>query len=225
MSAGEKIRKYYDGIAAIYDTDRFGNSYGQYINAQERAVLEKLIPDRAGRQVLDLGCGTGRFLDHADCGVDLSGPMIAEAARKYPDTPLFVEDASATHFDDAAFDRIFSFHLLMHLDRDKTRAIFSEAHRLLPPGGRFIFDVPSGRRRRRLGNRQKGWHGANDFTIGEIEALIGAQWRITSVTGVLFLPVHRIPARLRPWLTGLDNLLCRSFMKEYASYLVMEVER
>ncbi len=225
MKSENEILHYYDDIAPVYDTDRFGNSYGEYIHSQERAILERRMPGRDALDVLDLGCGTGRLLEYADCGVDLSPRMIEMAAGKHPATPLFVEDAAHTHFDAAGFDRIISFHLLMHLDRDKTRAILDEAHRLLRPGGRFIFDFPSKRRRRLLGKRQAGWHGANDFSLGEIKALTADNWRLEFVGGVLFLPIHRIPRGIRPLLVTLDNALCRSPLKALASYLVVEVEK
>ena len=33
------ILKYYDNLAANYDENRFGNSYGKYIDQQERSFL------------------------------------------------------------------------------------------------------------------------------------------------------------------------------------------
>jgi ubiquinone/menaquinone biosynthesis C-methylase UbiE len=56
--------QYYDRLARTYDAERFGNSYGKFIDAQERATLARLLPLEAG-SVLDLGCGTGRLTGFA----------------------------------------------------------------------------------------------------------------------------------------------------------------
>ncbi|MCW4470491.1 hypothetical protein OGH69_16080 [Flavobacterium sp. MFBS3-15] len=37
------ILDYYNALAGNYDTNRFGNSYGQFIDRQERQVLDRLV--------------------------------------------------------------------------------------------------------------------------------------------------------------------------------------
>ena len=59
------IQDYYDKIAHKYDADRFGNSYGRYIDALEREILTTWLHGVKPENVLDIGCGTGRFLDFA----------------------------------------------------------------------------------------------------------------------------------------------------------------
>ena len=44
-STKKNIKKYYDDLAPQYDQDRFGNSYGRYIDLQEKAVIEKHLPN------------------------------------------------------------------------------------------------------------------------------------------------------------------------------------
>jgi len=67
-----EIIKYYDALADTYDTDRFSNSYGDYIHHQELRVLHKYLSKDAIAKNLDVACGTGRFLDFADYGMDIS---------------------------------------------------------------------------------------------------------------------------------------------------------
>lgn len=43
--------------------------------------------------------------------------------------------------------------------------------------------------------------------------------------GVLFLPIHRFPVWLRQPVRWLDRLLCRSPWREYASYLVVKIQK
>jgi ubiquinone/menaquinone biosynthesis C-methylase UbiE len=221
--ASKNIIEYYDLLSADYDASRFAGSYGRYVHGQETAILKKKI--QPGLKTLDMACGTGRFLGFAEYGIDLSEKMLEIAGSKYPGKNLEQKDAENTGFDDCFFERIISFHLFMHLNREKSEQIFEESCRILKPGGRLIFDVPSKKRRLVTRSTRSGWHGNNDMTVSEIQSMLGRSLKIISVTGVLFFPVHRIPERLRSLLHGLDNMLCRSLIKEYASYLVIEAEK
>ena len=66
------IRDYYDSLAKDYDRDRFGNSYGRYVDAMERKILCGWLGATPPGEVIDIACGTGRFLDFAMTGVDIS---------------------------------------------------------------------------------------------------------------------------------------------------------
>lgn len=53
--------------------------------ALEERTLEGLLPDLAGKPVLDIGCGTGRWLQRrfrSATGVDLSADMLSQASKK-----------------------------------------------------------------------------------------------------------------------------------------------
>ncbi len=218
-----EIATYYNQLAPDYDTDRFGNSYGQFLHAQERACLQQWLAPMEGSPVLDLGCGTGRFLAFATHGLDASAGMLEQARQKFPAHSILHGDAFAMPFDPQAFGAVFSMHMLMHLSPGDLQALLAETHRVLQPGGRFIFDFPSKYRRQFLGYKATNWHGANAYRLNEIKAAAQGHWQLSSVRGILFLPLHRFPRFIRPWLKGLDNLLCRSFLKRYASYLMVEM--
>ena len=91
-----EIIKYYDEIAKSYDKDRFGNSYGRFINFLERKILSNLLRDTKNKIVLDLACGTGRFLDFADIGIDASENMI-ETAKKSLKTKFYTLPTRKKH--------------------------------------------------------------------------------------------------------------------------------
>ncbi len=220
------ISTYYEHLAPSYDQHRFGNTYGQFIHAQEQAILRELLPRVPVGRSLDLACGTGRLLDFADTGLDSSPAMLAEAQKKHPDKTLVCGDALALPFEPQSFEQVHSFHFLMHLQPEQAQQVLREVGRVLQPGGQFIFDFPSVKRRHLLQKApSEGWHGAAAWSLTDWERLLGDDWQIVAVRGYLFLPIHRFPPRLRRLLQPLDALLCRSFLKEYASYLVLCLEK
>lgn len=218
------IKEYYNDLAGEYDKDRFDNTYGQYIDRQEKKIIRKLLNNNSKDKTLDLACGTGRFLEFAKYGVDISPQMLQEAHKKHPECELFEGSALQTPFKDALFETILSFHLIMHLDADTTSRFLKEAHRLLKQGGKLIFDFPSKDRRKLVNYKAKNWHAANDFTPHEIVSLCDG-WILKRYYGILFFPIHRIPTSLRKPIIALDNMLCHSFLRRYASYQIVVLEK
>jgi ubiquinone/menaquinone biosynthesis C-methylase UbiE len=218
----KNIRHYYNDLATTYDTDRFGNSYGQYLHKQEALFLNKHL---TGQKTLNLGCGTGRFMEFATIGLDISQEMIGVAQSKFPNKSFFVSDATQMPFENNAFNAIFCLHVFMHLPTEKAIEILTEVGRILPQGGQFIVDFPSLKRRNGLGTRPQSWHGGSAYSIEMIEKLITKDWLLTTYEGILFLPIHRMPTWLRPFLRALDSWLCNSFLKQYASYLIISLEK
>jgi ubiquinone/menaquinone biosynthesis C-methylase UbiE len=106
-----------------------------------REVAETLIreADLAGRRVLDIGCGTGRFLAQLAkianaWGVDASPEMLEVARTRAGGAGLKLGSAEKLPFKDGWFERA-TMWLVAHL-LDRARA-FGEAQRVLAPDGRF----------------------------------------------------------------------------------------
>lgn len=210
-----EIKTYYDTIAQEYDISRFANSYGAYIHAQELDFLHSYLPKK--RSVLSLGCGTGRFMEFCSEGVDISENMLKEARSKHPDKKFACFDGLTLPYEENSLDAVICFHVYMHLDKATVQHSIREVHRVLKPGGTFIFDVPSARRRRTLGQHKQGWHGANAFERNEIYTYTQSLFTEVDVKGIALFPVHRLPEKVRPVFRHVeDNLL--PFMKNYASY-------
>ena len=64
LKAG-RVVEYYNDLSERYDLDRFDNSYGAYVDAQERRILRRWLAPMGQGKILDLACGTGRLLDLA----------------------------------------------------------------------------------------------------------------------------------------------------------------
>lgn len=99
-------------------------------------------------RVLDIACGTGRFLlqlhgalPHAKLyGLDLSAPYVAKAGAllRGADASFIVDNAEAMPLADAQFDAVTSVFMFHELPADARRRVMREAWRVLKPGGRFV---------------------------------------------------------------------------------------
>jgi ubiquinone/menaquinone biosynthesis C-methylase UbiE len=123
-------------------------------NAMRRQALPPLAEAFSGRdqrklRLLDLGCGTGRFLDFVKqawprlpvIGVDLSEAYIRHARRhlkRWARTNLVIANAEAVPVPDASCDAATSIFVLHELPSEVRRAVIREAARVLKPGGRLI---------------------------------------------------------------------------------------
>lgn len=217
------IISYYNKIAKIYDQDRFNNTYGRFIDHQERKILNILLRNKNGI-VLDLACGSGRLLNYANFGIDASIEMVKIAKEKFPDKIIEISDAELTSFESNSMDTIISFHFFMHLNEEKIKKILLECNRILKPKGRIIFDIPSQKRRNLLKFKSDFWHGSYSSNFKKISK-IDSNFKIKRSFGLLFLPIHRIPKKIRSFFLNLDYILANSFLKEYSSYVIIEIEK
>jgi len=102
-----------------------------------------------GRLALELGCGTGIFLEKLArsgariVGLDLSADLLAKArARLVTASNVVLHRGNAEHMPYAAssFDSVYGSSVLHHLDLDRALA---EVFRVLRPGGRCVFAEPN----------------------------------------------------------------------------------
>ena len=222
----ESVQGYYNRIGAEYDEDRFGaSSYGQYIHRQECAFLNRWLPENPNCPVLDMGCGTGRVMSRATVGVDFSEGMLTQAKLKYPAKQFHFGEITATNLPENQFEKAFSMHVMMHLDEPTTRQFLVEAHRILQPNGLLIVDFPSAKRRSFGQRKVTNWHGSNALNVSDLMAFGDGKWEIVKSRGILFFPIHRFPVSMRKAVQVIDNWFCRSFMKSYASYLIVVLKK
>ncbi len=113
------------------------------IVALETRYLIPRIPLVAGKRFVDVGCGTGRWLRWAvergarAVGVDLSMPMLREAARKSDIAGCLVcGDGLRAPFRDACADVVVSTLALGHMQ--PVGAALAELARLAAPGATVL---------------------------------------------------------------------------------------
>jgi SAM-dependent methyltransferase len=178
------------------------------------ATYDYALPSVSGKDVLDLGCGTGYGTAHiagkcaSICGVDVSDEAIMYASQKYHAPNLTFKTIGKIGdeplpFADAAFDVILSFQVIEHiLD---TNAYLEEIHRVLKPGGIFIVATPD--RYSRLLPGQRPWNRfhVTEYSCSSLVKLLSARFpeplilRMSGTRAVIDAELKR--TRRLMWLT------------------------
>jgi ubiquinone/menaquinone biosynthesis C-methylase UbiE len=146
----EQVRKVYQTIADEYDERIPGNGVVDdiFTDSEMAFLLGKV---QSSDDVLDMGCGTGRFtIPLAEraasvSGLDMSPAMLAANRKKLADHGLDADlregDMADLPFPDASFDVVVSMLALMHIPRQDRQQVFREVARVLRPGGRLLIGV------------------------------------------------------------------------------------
>ena len=102
-----------------------------------------------GQRALEVGCGTGIFLEAAATtgasivALDLSADLLAQARARVAaagKVRLSLGNAEQMPFRDGSFDAAYGSSILHHLNIDNALA---EVFRVLRPGGRIVFTEPN----------------------------------------------------------------------------------
>jgi len=141
-------RAYYDEFASWYENERH-LPYHRMLDDLEVELVERYA---TGKDVLEIGCGTGlilhraaQFARHA-IGIDLSSGMLGKAHQR----GLRVVQASATALPvaTASVDVAYSFKVLAHIPDIQT--VLREMTRVVRPGGWVLAEFYNARSLRRL---------------------------------------------------------------------------
>jgi SAM-dependent methyltransferase len=146
-----------DRYASAYDALYHDKDYGR-----EADFIDGLLKGHGGlstREILDVGCGTGRHAiglaerGYRVHGVDLSEYMLSRARVRVAELPASVRDllsfsvGDARHLDlGRQFDAVVSlFHVISYQASDQDlMAALAVARRHLRKGGLFLFDFWNG---------------------------------------------------------------------------------
>jgi ubiquinone/menaquinone biosynthesis C-methylase UbiE len=226
-------RAYYDVMAEGYEAERHAG-YHRHLDEAEVETVADLV---RGREVLEVGCGTGLILARLAglarraVGVDLSPGMLALARERGLD--VVEANATALPFPDASFDVAVSFKVLAHIP--DIRGALSEMARVVRPGGIVAAEFYNRHSLRTLVKRLKdpspiggGVHDTDVFTrydsLADVRSYLPAGLDVVRVRGVrVAIPVAavmRIPF-LGPAIGWHDRLLGRTPLARLAGFLVV----
>lgn len=138
-----------------YDNEVFFQKYSQMMRSQEGlkgagewSELQKILPDFAGKRVLDLGCGYGWHCKYAAdqnadyvLGTDISKRML-QTAREINPAPQIEYRCTAMEdldFPEHTFDVVLS-SLAFHYIKD-FEPLVKNISRWMKQGGTFVFSV------------------------------------------------------------------------------------
>ena len=146
-----------DGYLSGASAERYDHQvevlFGGAAAAMRRQALVPLkaaLLGRPGARLLDVGCGTGRFLREVKAnyprleatGLDLSPYYLAVAQRdlrSWSRVQLVLGAAEAIPFADSQFDAVTCVYLFHELPPGVRRVVVAEIRRVLKPGGMLVF--------------------------------------------------------------------------------------
>jgi len=136
----------YDNAADLYDSRSSRNSVERYLADHWNPIIANTIKEHCiAKQCLDLGCGTGVFLETAAAvskavaGVDISSVMLRYALHKGGFSIVRATVHSLPFIQDSA-DTIYSIGLMEYV---QPHEFLSETHRVLRKGGTFVLLTPN----------------------------------------------------------------------------------
>lgn len=136
----------------------------------EQMVVLSLLPPVTGRRVLDVGCGSGRYLRLASAlgaramGIDRSPAMLARAGDS--DAVVAGGDMTALPVKSGTCDVVICGLAIM--DVEVLDVVVKEFARVLRPRGVVVWSTlhPSG--------RERGWQ--RSFDVADGRRILPAQW-------------------------------------------------
>ena len=120
--------------------------YRKFVLRDHVAFIVRASGNRAGLDLLDVGCGSGTLLGllkqrgFRPLGVDFSAEA-ARIAETENGVRVVVGSLDQARFPDASFDLVTLFHVMEHVTNP--RSVLAEVSRILKPGGALVLQVPN----------------------------------------------------------------------------------
>lgn len=158
--------------------------WGEHVARYEHAV-----PLAAGKQVLDVACGSGFGLllleRHAAeaTGLDRDEASVRTVRERItqPRTRVEAGDACAMPFPGSSFDVVVSFETIEHLvDR---RAFVRELRRVLRPEGTLLLSTPNALVTKPIAGRPRNPYHLFEYTPDELVRELSAQFSEVTLSG------------------------------------------
>ncbi len=228
MITDKSIKEVYRKSAGCYDL-RFESLSGQITDRKQKEALLsclKGIPKKA--KILEVGCGTGRFLEFLQkegykniYGIDQSEEMLDVAGKK-TSANLKIGDVYKIPYKKDFFDAVFSVHVLMHVE--DSRKMINEMRRvsknivIFDINNRFSFSgfAPVYRKIMALFGR-KIVTSPKTFSLGQVKRIVRKNF---SYTPTFYLPLRfRFPEAYFRNYDAIENIIKKIMPKRFAAQL------
>jgi SAM-dependent methyltransferase len=135
--------------AGVGSRDYFQKLYGSRTWEYYRPVLAHVVANSAPGPILDVGAGTGLFVETAtrwglDCqGIEGSQDAVEIGLQRYPGLRLSQHLLSAPFpFPNESFQTVLLHQVIAHLEVEVARDVLSEAARTMRRGGLILIFSP-----------------------------------------------------------------------------------
>jgi ubiquinone/menaquinone biosynthesis C-methylase UbiE len=216
---------------STYDQKRYlgrANEYKQKVMAN---AYGRLIGPLAGKQVLDVGCGTGRGLTSFSAearfamGCDASLDMLSFARKKVTgrqNCSFSVAYAQHLPFPQNSFDVVAALNFLHLFSVETQKAMIAEMKRVLKPGGILVLEFDNALQGVGLGLYKRWFRDEHGSLPGEIRNALGDQLKVVGIYGAVFpiiwrwlhhFPTAAMPIEKLAYFAPLNRLAQRIYYK------------
>jgi ubiquinone/menaquinone biosynthesis C-methylase UbiE len=136
------ISKAYDRVAEEYAAAFAGEHEKKPKDLEMLQRFSQRLKEKG--PVWDLGCGPGHTAGHLArlgldvSGMDLSGKMLTQARRRFPDICFLRGDILNLALKDGALAGIVAFYAIVHFTKPQVKRALAELYRVLGNGGTVL---------------------------------------------------------------------------------------
>lgn len=219
MKSNSEYTGYPEHEAIQYDRKRFQSPSGIAFDSMEKSELERFLCGvDSDTQLIEVGCGTGRFLRHGQdlgykiLGADLSEAMILQAQRNTQENTSFcIADGCNLPFDDCSFGGVYSIRTVNQLpSRRHALSLVKEMVRICEPGGKLLVEFVNGEGLFNKRHEECTYIKYSDICDIFEENGVRTDWK----SGILFFSqtvLENMPNQIVPKFAKLDAALGKSF--------------
>ncbi len=239
--ATNQVSEFYETDSEIYD-QRWEKAGGEATSKAQQAVVSSFIKDWTGKDVLEVGCGSGRFSvliaqkTSAAFFLDLTTGMLKVTRKKFASTSKEFRGINASVYNIPlpanSRDAVISINVFNHIDRPQDA--LREIHRVLKPGGKLLVNftnlysyyLPMAV----LINNSHKSIGRDVYSVwskpGEVKQILnGLGFTITETAGNVFVPLNLDKPVIRNIPLALDKVSRNSLLKWLAPNLFFYCEK
>jgi len=217
----------FDKLADSYDSWYFSAIGSMYDKLEKKAFDELLADYDGGKQLLEIGCGTGHWSRYFSekgfevTGLDISGKMIETASKKnIPNCHFQVADGHNLSFFNNSFD-IAAVVTTLEFSENPQKMI-SEMARCVKPKGKLLFGVLnslSACNRKRQNNPESVYAYAQLFSPNQLQNLF-EQYGIITMRIAGFV----IRNKWLIWLSPFWDSLLQLVGSKKGTFIAVEVQ-